>query len=185
MKVTDKETVFTGSYLRVVTRHIITDKGKEGVWEMVERTNTNERIGAVVIVPLTKNKELILEKNWRIPVEAPVIQFPAGLTDVEGESEEETAKRELLEETGYMAGELIPIMPAPECPSLTPTQVNHFFAPNVEYVGKEKEDITEEIEVIKVPIQQVAEFLLNLPEDTELDLMVPGILWILEKKKLI
>ena len=66
--------------------------------------------GAVVIVALTTEGELILERNWRAPLESFVVQFPAGLSDREGESEEEVARRELLEETGYTADRLIPVI---------------------------------------------------------------------------
>jgi ADP-ribose pyrophosphatase len=184
MRVTDREVVFMGDYLRVVKKHFRTEAGEGGTWETVERTNISD-IGAVVVVALTKNKEVILERNWRVPIESFVIQFPAGLRDTLGENEEETAKRELLEETGYLAKELIPIMLAPEDPVLTPTEVSHFFVPNAEYVGKEEKHVGEEIEVLKIPIDKLADFLLNLPNETMLDLRVPGILWVLEKRNLI
>ena len=106
----------------------------------------------------------------------------AGLTDCEKDSEEETARRELLEETGYLAKVLIPIMVAPLCPALMTTEANHFFAPAVESVGKEQKDSTEIIEVLKIPVEELDEFLMNLPEDTKLDLRVPGILWMIEKR---
>jgi len=184
MKITKRETTYCGKYLRLIYKHFRTARGHTGIWEMVERTNIFNN-GAVVVIPVTKNKELILERHWRIPLESSVIQFPAGLSDREGESEEETARRELLEETGYKANELIPIIITPECSVLTSTEVNHFFAPDVEYVGMQRADTAEEIEVVKIPIHQTSDFLLNLPEGTRLDLRVPGILWIMEKAKFI
>jgi ADP-ribose pyrophosphatase len=183
MRVTDKEVLFTGDYLRLVKKRFSTEAG-EGIWETVERVNTSD-IGAVVVVALTKDKEVILERNWRFPIESSVIQFPAGLRDAPGESEEETARRELLEETGYQAQELIPIIIAPEDPVLTPTKVSHFFPPNAKYVGKEEKHLGEKIEVIKIPIDKLRDFLLNLPSETMLDLRVTGILWILEKGNII
>jgi 8-oxo-dGTP pyrophosphatase MutT (NUDIX family) len=183
VKIIKKETVFEGEYLKFVRKHFKTDRG-EGIWETIERKNIYNK-GAVVIVALTKERELILERNWRAPLESFVIQFPAGLIDKEGESEEEVARRELLEETGYKAQKLIPVIPVPLCPALIPTRATHFFAPEVEFIGKESEEITEEIEVLKVPVERVDDFLLNLPKETELDLRVPGILWILQRKKLI
>jgi ADP-ribose pyrophosphatase len=185
MRIRKKENIFTGNYLRFITKNFTTENGHDGLWESVERTNVTSEIGAVVVVPLTKNKELIFEKNWRVALESPVIQFPAGLVDRKGESREETARRELLEETGYLANELVHIMRAPECAVLTSNKVDYFFATGVEYMGKENEDITEEIEVMKIPIKEYEYFLLNLPQGTVLDLQVPGIIWVLEKKGLI
>jgi ADP-ribose pyrophosphatase len=167
-----------------VKKYFKTGTGEEGIWETVERTNIHNK-GAVVVVALTRKGEVILEKHWRVPLESYVIQFPAGLTDREREGEEETARRELLEETGYLAKKLIPIILAPLSPALTPTEAYHFLAPEVEFVEKGRRDTAEEIEVLAVPVEKLSQFLLNLPEDTKLDLRVPGILWILERKRLI
>ena len=184
MRITKKEIAFEGNYLRIVRKFSKTGSKKEYIWETIERTNIYRR-GAVVIIALTKEKEVILERNWRAPIETFVIQFPAGLTDREKESEEETARRELLEETGYLARELTPIVTTPLCPALTPTEANHFLALDVDYIGKERKDSAEVIEVLKVPVEELTDFLLNLPEDTKLDLRVPGVLWVMEKKQLI
>ncbi len=73
----------------------------------------------------------------------------------------------------------------PLSPVLTPTRATHFLAPGVEFVGRGEKEIGEEIEVLKIPVDKISDFLLNLPEDTELDLRVPGILWILQKRGLI
>ena len=95
MQVIDKKTVFEGRFLRMVDKYIIDSDGNRRIWETVERKNVKGR-GAVVIIAITRDGELIFEKNWRAPLESYVIQFPAGLTDVLGETEEETARRELL-----------------------------------------------------------------------------------------
>ncbi|MDD5094287.1 MAG: NUDIX hydrolase [Dehalococcoidia bacterium] len=184
MRVTKEEVVFEGKYLRMVEKSFETRLGKNHVWETVERTTIGNR-GAVVVVALTKEREVILERNWRVPAGSFVIQLPAGLSDVERETQEEAARRELLEETGYRANKLIPIIVAPEDPVLTPTQLSHFFAPGVEFAEEPKSDTTEQIEVLKVPIAELRHFLLNLPENTMLDLRVPGIIWILESMRLI
>lgn len=184
MKITKKVTAFQGKYIRVVNKHFITETGQEIIWETVERTNIYDR-GAVVIIAVTKDKEMLFERNWRAPSETWVIQFPAGLTDIKGETEEDTARRELLEETGYRAEKLIPVIASPLSPDLTPTVAAHFYAPDVEYVAPPRRDLAEKIEVIRVPLDKVPEFLLKLPPDTSLDLRVPGVLWVMEKMKMI
>jgi ADP-ribose pyrophosphatase len=184
MKITKKVTAFQGKYIRVVNKYCLTDTGQEMVWETVERTNVYDR-GAVVIIAVTKDKEIIFERNWRAPSETWVVQFPAGLTDIKGEGEKKTARRELLEETGYMADKLIPVIASALSADLTPTVAVHFYAPEVEYVASPKFDLAEKIEVVKVPVDKIPEFLLHLPEGTGLDLRVPGVLWIMEKMKMI
>ena len=184
MKITRKESVFNGTYLGIVNKHFKNNNGQEGIWETIERKNIYNK-GAVAIVAITKERELILERNWRFPLESYVIQLPAGLTDKKDESEEEAARRELMEETGYLAGELIPIISTPSCSALISTRVTHFFAPDVEFSGITMRDTAEKIEILKVPIEEIDDFFLNLPEDTELDLGVLGILRIMEKKNIL
>ena len=72
--------------------------------------------GAVVIVPLLDDGRVLLERQFRYPVQRVMIEFPAGKLDVPGEDRLACAKRELLEETGYTArewahaGELHPVI---------------------------------------------------------------------------
>jgi len=184
MRVTGKKTAYEGRFLRIVEKSVVTADGRDRVWEAVERTNTHGS-GAVVIIAVTKDGELLFEKNWRAAIEGHIIQFPAGLTDIRGESEEDAARRELREETGYEARDLIPVLLSPLSAALTSTGAMHYFAPDVEFVGRIVAEDTEEIEVVKVPVHQAGQFLLNLPEGVELDLRVPGILWVLQQKGLI
>jgi 8-oxo-dGTP pyrophosphatase MutT (NUDIX family) len=184
MQITKRETVFEGNHLKFIEKHAVTNNGENYVWETIERKNIyNGR--AVIIVPLTEERELILERNWRAPLESFVIQFPAGLCDKENETEEDVARRELLEETGYIAGKLIPVITTSLCPATVSTIGAHFFAPDVKFSGRANIEIIEEIEVIKVALGDLDNFLLNLPKGTQLDLRVPGVLWIMAQKKLI
>ena len=61
--------------------------------------------GAVVIVPLMDDGRVLLERQFRYPVQQVMIEFPAGKLDLPGEDRLACAQRELLEETGYTATE--------------------------------------------------------------------------------
>jgi len=90
--------------------------GKERTWESAERStrpkdSAIDGVGIVAILQKASGPELVLQKQFRPPINKVVIEVPAGLVD-EGESAEESAVRELREETGYVgvAAELSPVM---------------------------------------------------------------------------
>lgn len=60
--------------------------------------------GAVMVIPLLDDGRLLMERQYRYPVQQVMIEFPAGKIDP-GEDRLVCAKRELLEETGYTAAE--------------------------------------------------------------------------------
>ena len=62
--------------------------------------------GAVVVVPVHDNGDVVLVSQYRAPIDSFVIEIPAGKRDVPGEAPELTAGRELEEEVGLIAGRL-------------------------------------------------------------------------------
>ena len=61
--------------------------------------------GFAAVVPVTRGGDVVLVRQWRQPLDAFTLELPSGLVDP-GETPAVTAKRELLEETGYEAGEI-------------------------------------------------------------------------------
>ena len=91
-------TVAEGRFLQLRNLHFTDNRGRERVWEAVARRNST---GAAIIVPrFVPSGDLLLVRQFRPPVGAMSIEFPAGLIDP-GETPAETACRELYEETGY------------------------------------------------------------------------------------
>lgn len=64
--------------------------------------------GAVAVLPLLGSDEVVLERQFRYSLKRWILEVPAGTLE-QGESEEEAAKRELKEETGYEAKNLTKI----------------------------------------------------------------------------
>ena len=182
MEIIKEETIFEGKYLRFKRKYFKDRNGKERIWEYVKRNGVSSTF--VVIFALTKNKEVILEKNYRVPFEKWFIELPMGLCDQKGEKEIEAARRELLEETGYEAKKLIPILRGKVSSGITEI-ASFYFAENVELVAKPSTDPAEEIEVIKIPLNKLVDFVLNPPKNAEIDVLILSILPILKKKKLI
>ncbi|PIP24845.1 MAG: NUDIX hydrolase [Candidatus Nealsonbacteria bacterium CG23_combo_of_CG06-09_8_20_14_all_36_12] len=179
MKILKKKVIYKGKYLRAVEKEYLTKTGKRGIWECIERP------AGVLIFPLTKNKEVILEKIFRIPINSYSIELPAGALDRKNENPKETAKRELLEETGYLAKKLIPVFKWQLSPWVASSLGILFFAPDVEFVGKKGGEDVEEIEVIKVPLKNLEKFLLENLKKTKVEISIFGALAILREKRLI
>ena len=182
MKIVGKKEKYKGKFIKVIDYDFLTAAGKKGVWEVVEK-KSYKRI--VVIFALTKKKEVILEKIYRVPLESFIIELPAGLSDKKGESEKETAKRELLEETGYSVKKLKSVFEFPLDPGSSSNKAILFFAPDVEYVGERKIDEGEEIEVLKVPLKKLSKFLGKGQRDCLVDIKIFGALSILKERELI
>ena len=94
----DSTQVFCGKLLDVRFDRILLPDGQESTREYVVHQ------GAVVIIPLLDNGELIFERQYRYPLGKAFLELPAGKIEP-GEDILKTATRELLEETGYRANE--------------------------------------------------------------------------------
>lgn len=105
-----------------------------------------ERPDVVYVVALTKNGKIILVYQYKNGLRSLVLELPAGFVD-EGESHEEAAKRELLEETGYESSKLINLGSFSSGLGLARNQNHFFFAGNVEKIKEQSLDENEEIEV--------------------------------------
>jgi 8-oxo-dGTP pyrophosphatase MutT (NUDIX family) len=177
IKIIKREEVFKGKFLRVIRKYILANKN-EYIWECVEKGPGS------FIFPMTKEKEVILEKIYRYPSESFVISLPAGMVDKK-ENSKDCAKRELLEEAGYRAKKMIYIYDFPISPGLSSQMGTLFFAPDVEYVGEEALEDLEIIEILKVPLKNLPKFLFNPPKGVSVDIRIFSALAMLKEKKLI
>jgi ADP-ribose pyrophosphatase len=144
-------TLHTGKFLTVV---------KEGHWEYVNRTNAS---GAAIIAAVTPEGNLLLVEQYRIPVHARTIELPAGIIgDEPGEAAElgaSAAKRELLEETGYAAKKIRPLVTGPSGAGITSELVSLFLASGLQRVGKGGGVAHEDITVHEVPLSEIDSWL--------------------------
>jgi ADP-ribose pyrophosphatase len=177
MNVISKQPLWKGKFLRTVlikySAHCNSSNTVETRdWEAVERVNCS---GIVGMVPLTGNGEVILIRQFRPPINGHVVELPAGLCDI-GESLENAARRELIEETGYAAGNMSFLLKGPMSSGSSSEMLAVFVATDLVYVGIGKRDETENIEVIKIPVENLASALLRMQaEGSIIDLKINGL----------
>ena len=129
--------------------------------ELACKTNNHNKADAVMIVPITRDDEFIILKQFRPPINDYIYEFPAGLIDV-GEEIEESAKRELFEETGLSIISMELLLKA----SYTSVGMSDESVAVVKAIveGEISTDNTEddeEIEVLKIKRENVKEFIAN------------------------
>jgi ADP-ribose pyrophosphatase len=142
-------TLYKGKYLALV---------KEGHWEYAERIGAT---GAAIIVALTPEQKILLVEQYRIPVHAQTIELPAGITGDSGENESdaEAAKRELLEETGWEASQIEPLLTGPSSSGLTSEKVTIFLATGLKRVHAGGGVANEKITVHEIPLKDLETWL--------------------------
>ena len=130
-------------------------------WTYVQRPNVT---GAIAILAITNDQEIVLVDQHRIPVAGRVIELPAGLVgdldDAKEESIELAAQRELIEETGYQASEISILVDGVSSAGLTDERVHLVLAKDIQKVGPGGGDGTEDILVHLVPLSHVDDWLL-------------------------
>jgi ADP-ribose pyrophosphatase len=82
--------------------------------------------GAVSIVPLLDDESVVMVRQFRAALDKLVLEIPAGKLDEVGEPPEDCARRELVEEVGYEAGQLVHLTSFAQSPGFC-DEVNHVY----------------------------------------------------------
>lgn len=145
------DVLYSGRYLRLM---------RNGRWEYVQRVTRDH---AVIIIGLTAQQEVVLIEQMRIPAGGKVIEWPAGLVGdtegVEDETLESTARRELMEETGYEADTYVQIFSGPPSPGIASETITWFRAHGLLKTGPGGGESSEDITVHAIPLREVDDWL--------------------------
>jgi len=140
------EIVYQGRLLQVNCDRVSLPNGGESTREYIVHP------GAVVILPVFENGDVLLERQHRYPLRRDFIEFPAGKIDP-GEDELRCGQRELREETGYEALQWSHVTTLYPCIGYANERLEFYHAQQLEFVGHAR-DSDEFLEVLRIPFGQ-------------------------------
>ena len=149
-RLVDRQVLYNGKKLRLELHHLesdVEDDHTRHVREVVIHP------GAVCILPFASENEIILIRNYRYPIGGYLLELPAGTLE-KNEDPINCAGRELLEETGYLAGRMKPIGNFFTSPGILSEKMYSYAAYDLEQKSQALEE-GEDIELRPTPYDEV------------------------------
>ena len=150
----DSQCIYKGKILDLYRDEVALPNGAAGVREYIRH------VGAVCVVPVTEDGKVVLEKQFRYPFHDVLTEIPAGKLDGKTEPPEDAARRELREETGAEAAELIGLGEYyPTC-AYSDEVIHMYLARGISF-GERKLDEDEFLNVELVPLENAVRDVLD------------------------
>ncbi|MBC7332301.1 MAG: NUDIX hydrolase [Synergistetes bacterium] len=150
-KTLNRMLIYAGKVLNLRVDEVILEDGKKAKREVVEHK------GAAVIIPVLDDGKIVTVRQYRYPVGEELIELPAGTLEKE-EAPIDAAKRELLEETGYMAKDVQELACFYSSPGFCNEKMHLFLATNL-VEGAQKLESDEKVQVEVYSIDELKEMI--------------------------
>jgi len=144
-------TAYRGRLLKVNEDEVRLPDGSSALREYVLHP------GAAIILPVFDDGSVLLERQFRYPAGQHFYELPAGRLEA-GEPPIETAKRELLEETGYTAHEWRELGRFHPCIGYSDEKIDFFLARRLEFKGA-RPDEGEFLETLRMPLAETIDWI--------------------------
>ncbi len=148
-KTLSSKVIFEGRAVKLRLDTVQMPSGRQTTREVVEHSD------CVAIIAVDAEKNVLLVKQYRQPVDKDLLEIPAGGIDP-GESPEEAVKRELREETGYLPNRIEKLGGFYTVPGYGTEYLYLYFATDLTYSPLYAED-TEIIKLVRMPLEQAKE----------------------------
>ena len=151
---TASEDIFDGQILHVKRDTVRLPNGNEAYREIIRH------IGAVCVVPVTDDNRVIMERQFRYPIDSVITEIPAGKLDSRDEDRLSAIKRELREETGYEADEWLDMGVYYPAPAYSDEKINMYLARGL-HKGERDLDDDEFLNIEEVPLDKLVEDIMS------------------------
>ena len=144
------EEIFDGKILHVIKDTVKLPNGNITYREVIRH------VGAVCIIPVTDDNEVIVEHQYRYPPDKVVVEIPAGKLDSPDEDRLSAAQRELHEETGITADKWTEIGDFHSAIAYSDERITMYLAQGLHF-GKQELDDDEFLAIEKVPLKTLVD----------------------------
>lgn len=144
------ESIFRGVILDVKKDTVRLPNGNTAGREIIRH------VGAVCVIPVTENGEVVVERQYRYPFDTVITEIPAGKLDSKQEDRLSAAKRELREETGLTADEWTDLGGFYPAAAYSDEYITMYMARKL-HQGNRELDEDEFLNVVTVPIEELIE----------------------------
>lgn len=143
------QNVFDGVLLHVFKDKVKLPDGSTSIREYIKHP------GAAVMIPIMENGNIVFERQYRYPLGMELMELPAGKIDA-GENPVDSARRELLEETGYEANSLKKLGKLHPCIGYSDEVIHIYMAEELTF-HEEQQDKDEFIETFEMTLADALE----------------------------
>ena len=148
------EDLFTGVILDVKRDQVRLPDGRTSIRELIRH------VGAVCVVPVTDDGKVVVERQYRYPIDQVITEIPAGKLDSRGEDRLHAAQRELREETGITADRWTDMGLYYGAPAYADEKITMYLAQGL-HRGEQHLDEGEFLNVSLVPMEELVEEILQ------------------------
>jgi 8-oxo-dGDP phosphatase len=148
--VSRSDTLHVGRVVALRLDHVVMPGGRTAGREVVEHP------GSVVVLPLHDDASVVMIDQYRHPLGRRIRELPAGLLDTPGEDPVMTARRELVEEVGYLARDWSVLVDLVASPGFSDEAVRVFLACGLTEVGRPPggDDEEADLHVLRLPLAE-------------------------------
>ena len=146
--------IFDGKVLHLYRDEIFLPNGREAFREFCRH------IGAVCVVPVTDEGEVICVRQYRYAIGQSIIEIPAGKLDSREEDPREAALRELREETGAICKSLTYMGKYYSSPAILDECIHMYLAEGLTF-GETDPDEDEFLELLKIPVDDLTHMIMR------------------------
>lgn len=157
------------SWKKISSKYVLDSKWLKVRQDSVELPNGKvmddyfiiENKNVSLIVAINNKNEIILKSEYRYPINKDLIELPGGTFELDENNPLEVAKRELLEETGYVSDDWELLFRNYDYPTKDINQVNIYLAKDIKKVSEQNLDESEEILFEFVPLVKAVDMCMN------------------------